>query len=194
MPYERPKLIVDVFQPRRHDRAQDEAWIRGYLRRAAWGVLAVPSESGSPHLNSNLFVLAEDPDRLYFHTARQGATADALADAGGVPASFTAAAMGRLLPADTALEFSVEYSGVFVSGQARTVQDDDEATAARHLLLDKYAPHLERGRDYRPVVPEELRRTAVFRLDVEGWSGKEKSASDHPGAFDLEGVALPFVL
>ena len=186
--------MINVFQPRRRDRARDEAWIRGYLLRATWGVLAVPSADGAPHLNSNLFVLAEDPDRLYFHTARQGATADALADVNGVPASFTTAAMGRLLPADTALEFSVEYSGVFVSGRAYTVLDDDEATAALHLLLDKYAPHLERGRDYRPVVAEELDRTAVYRLDVAGWSGKEKSEAEHPGAFDMEGVSLPFVL
>ncbi|NJK79079.1 MAG: pyridoxamine 5'-phosphate oxidase family protein, partial [Chloroflexaceae bacterium] len=47
---------------------------------------------------------------------------------------------GRLLPADVALEFSVEYSGVMVFGSATIVQDEAEASHALQLLLDKYFP------------------------------------------------------
>ena len=40
-----------------------------------------------------------------------------------------------------------------------------------------------------PVVPEEIRRTTVMRLDIQGWSGKEKAeAPDFPGAYRLEEV------
>jgi nitroimidazol reductase NimA-like FMN-containing flavoprotein (pyridoxamine 5'-phosphate oxidase superfamily) len=92
--------------------------------------------------------------------------------------------MGRLLPADEALEFSVEYRGVAVFGKGAIVTDPEEATRSLHLLLDKYCPHLQRGRDYRGVVPEELKRTSVFRIDIESWSGKQKKAdADFPGAF-----------
>ena len=52
------------------------------------------------------------------------------------------------------------------------------------LLLDKYAPHLQPDRDYRPTTDEELARTTVFRIDIEAWSGKKKEvAPDFPGAY-----------
>jgi hypothetical protein len=56
----------------------------------------------------------------------------------------------------------------------------------------RYAPQLERGRDYRAVTPDEFKRTAVFRLDVERWSGKEKAVGFHPGAFVLTEPGVPF--
>ena len=58
------------------------------------------------------------------------------------------------------------------------------------LILDKYFPHLRPGQQYRqgqyyrPITPEELNATAVYRLDVEEWSAKHKSVpQDFPGAF-----------
>jgi nitroimidazol reductase NimA-like FMN-containing flavoprotein (pyridoxamine 5'-phosphate oxidase superfamily) len=92
--------------------------------------------------------------------------------------------MGRLLPADVALEFSVEYRGVVVFGTASVIVDETEASRALQLLLDKYFPHLKPDQDYRPIIPEELRRTSVYRIDIERWSGKQKKvAADFPGAF-----------
>ena len=54
---------------------------------------------------------------------------------------------------------------------------------ALQMLLDKYAPHLRPGEDYRPPVAEEIARTAVMRIDIESWSGKKKEVEDFPGAF-----------
>jgi nitroimidazol reductase NimA-like FMN-containing flavoprotein (pyridoxamine 5'-phosphate oxidase superfamily) len=97
--------------------------------------------------------------------------------------------MGRLLPAEEALEFSVEYSGVVLFGTAVIVQDDIEATHALQILLDKYAPHLKPGQDYRPPIAAELKRTAVFRINIDKWSGKKKAvAVDFPGAYLYEEV------
>jgi len=68
-----------------------------------------------------------------------------------------------------------------------------EEEAALQKLLDKYAPHLRPGEHYRPITAAELKRTAVYRVDVEAWSGKEKfEAPDFEGAFELERVPLPF--
>ena len=51
-------------------------------------------------------------------------------------------------------------------------------------LLDKYAPHLRPGQDYRPPVESELIRTAVFGIDIEAWTAKKKEvAADFPGAY-----------
>lgn len=184
--------VTELAHPRRRDREKEEAWIRAYLRRAPWGVLALAAEVGPPQLNSNLFLFEPAPDRIYLHSARTGALPEGLAGDEGVPASFTSAGMGRLLPADTALEFSVEYHGVVATGLARTVRDPDEARESLEGLLAKYAPHLTPGVDYRPIVPEELRRTAVFRLDIERWSGKEKAVGAHPGAFPVPTLPVPF--
>lgn len=175
---------------RRRDRGRDDAWIRAFLTAAPFGVLATIAD-GRPFLNTNLFVYDDDARALYFHTARAGRTLDNLAEPG--PVTFTAAVMGRLLPADEALEFSVEYASVVVFGQGRTVDDHAEAYRALQMLLDKYAPHLRPGEDYRATTPEELKRTAVYRVDIEAWSGKQKAAEPgFPGAFDLERPSVPF--
>ncbi len=92
--------------------------------------------------------------------------------------------MGRLLPAAEALEFSVEYAGLVVFGKIAVVDDEIEAKVALQSLLDKYAPHLEAGRDYRPPVKEELLRTSVFRISIDDWSAKKKEVEpDFEGAF-----------
>jgi nitroimidazol reductase NimA-like FMN-containing flavoprotein (pyridoxamine 5'-phosphate oxidase superfamily) len=92
--------------------------------------------------------------------------------------------MGRLLPADTALEFSVEYAGAVVFGTGSLITEKDQAKDALQQLLNKYAPHLQVGQDYRAVTDQELARTAVYQIKIEQWSGKKKEvAADFPGAF-----------
>jgi hypothetical protein len=167
---------------RRQDRAvEDETWIAALLHQAPIGVLATVHD-GQPFINSNLFVFAEAAHVIYMHTARTGRTR-ANVD-GDERVCFSVMEMGRLLPADVALEFSVEYTGVVVFGRAAVVAEPEEATHALQLLLDKYFPHLKPDQDYRPVVEEELARTAVYRISIEQWSGKKKQvAEDFPGAF-----------
>ena len=181
-------------EPRRRDRSMDDAWIRAFLARAPWGVLATV-EDGRPFLNANLFVYEEARHVVWTHTARVGRTRTNVEGAGegGAPVAFSASAMGRLLPADEALEFSVEYAGVVVLGRGTVVEDAAEKEHGLQLLLDRYAPHLRPGRDYRGITAEELKRTAVYRIDVEAWSGKQKAVDpDFPGAFALPGVTVPF--
>jgi uncharacterized protein len=168
-------------QVRRSDRAVDEeGWIRHLLKRAPTGYLATVSD-GQPFLNSNLFVYDGDSHVLCLHTARKGRTRSNIEREPRV--CFTVSEMGRLLPADTALEFSVEYRSVVVFGRAEIVDDDAEATTALQMLLDKYFGHLKAGRDYRPPVHEELRRTTVIRVNIDSWSGKKKEVGEFPGAF-----------
>lgn len=169
---------------RRQDREKEETWIKKYLEAAPYGALATVYD-GQPFINSNLFVYDAEAHAIYIHTAHVGRTR-ANVDEGGksVAACFSAFSMGRLLPADEALEFSVEYEGVTAFGKMYIVEETEAATHGLQLLLDKYAPHLRPGRDYRPITLDELKRTAVFRLDIESWSGKKKEVeADFPGAF-----------
>ncbi len=167
---------------RRADRAEeDEVWIRALLHRAPVGALATVYE-GQPFINSNLFVYDEAANVIYMHTARVGRTRANIE--GDERVCFSVSEMGRLLPADTALEFSVEYSGVVVFGRASVMGDQAEARRALQILLDKYFAHLKPGQDYRPITDEELARTSVYRITIEQWSGKKKAvAADFPGAF-----------
>jgi nitroimidazol reductase NimA-like FMN-containing flavoprotein (pyridoxamine 5'-phosphate oxidase superfamily) len=173
---------VWLAQVRRRDRTvTDEGWIRELLRRAPHGTLATVRD-GQAFVNMNLFVYDEAANVLYLHTARAGRTRDNVEAEERV--CFGVSQMGRLLPAPTALHFSVEYAGVVVFGRAKVVNDDAEAARALQQLLDKYAPHLRPGRDYRPIQPEELAVTSVYRIEIDAWSGKQKAApADHPGAF-----------
>jgi uncharacterized protein len=175
---------------RRRDRAvTDEVWIRALLKRAPFGTLATV-RNGQPFVNMNIFVYDESAHALFLHTARAGRTRDNVESEERV--CFGVSEMGRLLPASTALHFSVEYAGVVVFGRARIVEDEAEAERALQQLLDKYAPHLRPGRDYRPIQPEELAVTSVYRIQIDEWSGKQKVApADHPGAFLYGQAPLP---
>lgn len=167
---------------RRSDRAvNDDEWIRAFLHQAPFGSLATVHET-QPFINSNLFVYDVAANAIYTHTARRGRTRSNIEAHQSV--CFSVSEIGRLLPADEALEFSVEYAGVSVFGSAWVVTDSKEAEHALQLLLDKYAPHLRPGTHYRPITPAELARTTVYRIDIEQWSGKrKKEVANFPGAF-----------
>lgn len=167
---------------RRSDRAvNDEGWINHFLHHAVVGTMAL-SHEGQPFVNTNLFVYDEDAHCIYTHTANVGRTR-AIIEA-NPRVCFSIMEMGRLLPAPEALEFSVEYGGVTIFGEASIIDDDATATHALQILLDKYAPHLQAGSDYRPPMPEELKRTAVFRVSLDDMSAKKKEVeSDFAGAY-----------
>lgn len=166
---------------RREDRAvNDEAWMKQFLHIAPVGVLATIHE-GQPFINQNLFVYDEAANAIYTHTARKGRTRANVEEAEKV--SFSIMEMGRLLPADEALEFSVEYAGIVVFGTAEMIEDEDESNRALQMLLDKYAPHLQAGEHYRPSTSEEIKRTSVFRINIHDWSAKKKEIGAFDGAF-----------
>jgi len=162
-------------QIRRADRAiEDEAEIVKLLHHARVGFIATTWED-QPFLNSNLFWFDENGKAIYFHTAGAGRTRTNIESNPKI--CFGIAEMGDLIPADTALEFSAEYAGVTVFGQARVVEDSTEAERGLYGLLNKYFPDLKPGQDYRGITKEELDRTSVFAIDIEAWSGKRKKVA-----------------
>ncbi len=169
-------LNREATQVRRTDRAVDDAsWMRTFLHNAAVGTLAT-LHGDQPFVNTNLFVYDEQSHSIILHTARVGRTRANIERRSKV--CFSVMELGRLLPAQEALEFSAEYAGRVAFGSMRIVSDVAEATVALQLLMDKYAPHLCAGRDYRPPTPEEINRTSVFRMDIESWSAKKKEVDD----------------
>jgi nitroimidazol reductase NimA-like FMN-containing flavoprotein (pyridoxamine 5'-phosphate oxidase superfamily) len=179
-----------INEVRRRDRAvTDEGWIKAFLHSGAWGALATAAE-GQPFIHARLYVYDEDAQAIYMHAGLQGRTRSNLERDDRV--CFSVSEMGRLLPDEDAAEFSLEYAGVTVFGRGVVVEDDEEKARGLQLLMDKYAPHLEPERDYRPANQEETDRTSVFRIDIESWSAKKnEKEADFPGAFWYDGVRKP---
>jgi nitroimidazol reductase NimA-like FMN-containing flavoprotein (pyridoxamine 5'-phosphate oxidase superfamily) len=173
------------------DRSQNEAWIKALLHRGEAAVMAATLD-GSPFCLPRIYAFDENRSALYLHGAFGGAMGRVLGQGEGdmgTAVALTVFEMGRLLPADEALEFGVEYASVIVSGRAVQVDEPEEALHGLMLLMRKYAPHLKPGADYRPIAQEELVRTSVIRVDIETWSGKQKAeAPDFPGAYRLSDV------
>jgi len=74
------------------------------------------------------------------------------------------------------MEFSNEYASAVVFGRARLIEAEDEKRHALQALLDKYFPNHKSGRDYRPMTTEEVNATAVYAIEIDAWSGKQKVA------------------
>jgi uncharacterized protein len=175
-------LEVKRSQVTRHDRqVEDTTWIEELLRRVPMGTLATV-DGDQPYQCTLLYVYHPQRHAIYVHKARRGRVWDNLRANPRV--CFTIAEMGRLLPADTALNFSMEYNSVVIFANAVLVDDPGEAECALQLILDRYFPHLHPGQDYRAITEGEREATAVYRLEIEEWSGKRKAvAEDFPGAF-----------
>jgi len=179
------KTNVDIHllkKVRRKDReVNNEAWIKDFLNRSPFGVLGT-ADSDQPFLNSKLFVYDEVTNAIYLHGAPQGRTPDNIRANDRV--CFTVSEMGRLLPADEACEFSVEYASVVVFGRAQILSELDDMIYGLQLLLDKYFPDHLPGNHYPTLDSKQVTGAAVYRITVESWSGKQKQAPpDFPGAF-----------
>jgi nitroimidazol reductase NimA-like FMN-containing flavoprotein (pyridoxamine 5'-phosphate oxidase superfamily) len=157
---------------RRADRAMpDEAAVQALLERSPFGFTATAVDD-QPFQHTSLFWFDTAAHRIYFHGARQGRVhANILANP---RVCFSVAEIGRLLPADTAMEFSNEYASVVVFGRARLVDLEAEKRHALQALLDKYFPDRKSGVDYRPMTAEEVSATAVYAIEIDAWSGKHK--------------------
>lgn len=164
----------DAQQPfneiRRAERAKDDAWIRAFLHRAQFGSMATVHD-GQPFIVTRNYVYDQAAHAIYLHGAVKGRTYENVQADKRI--CFSVSEMGQLLSAKRAVNFGVEYSGVVVFGRANIVTDIAEAKRGMQLLLDKYFPHLQPGEDYEPATDRDLRNTAVYRIDIESWSGKE---------------------
>ncbi len=170
---------------RRADReVTDEAWIKDLLRRGAFGVLATTAGE-QPFLNAHNYVYDEAQNCIYFHRSPVGRTSANLERNPRV--CYQVAEMGRMYAGKRASDFGVEYRSVIIFGTARRV-DAQEADHALRLFMGKYAPHLEYGVDYEGFDLPQLEDVAVYRVDIESWSGKKRElAQDHPGAYEYPG-------
>lgn len=149
---------------------RDDGWIIEFLRHAEVGHLA-HSRAGQPFITPTNFWYDDANHRICFHSNIVGRMRDNLENNPKV--CFEASQYGRFLPANTALEFSLQYRSVMVFGSVNILDDEQEKTEALYQLLKKYFPRMTPGQEFRPITPGELARTTVYALQIESWSGKE---------------------
>ena len=149
---------------------REEAWIRELLREARVGHIA-SARDGQPFLTPSTFWFDEENHQIIFHSNIAGRVRSNLEVNPRV--CLEASELGRLLPSNVALEFSLQYRSVIVFGTVRLLTDPEEARRALYGLIGKYFPEMKAGKEYREITDKELRATSVYAIRIEHWSGKE---------------------
>jgi nitroimidazol reductase NimA-like FMN-containing flavoprotein (pyridoxamine 5'-phosphate oxidase superfamily) len=161
-------------QPAQYQRipshTRDEAWIKKFLQTAEIGHLA-HSQDDQPFVTPTNFWYDEAKHRIILHSNIAGRMRDNLERNPKV--CLETSEYGRFLPANTALEFGIQYRSVMVYGKIEVISETGDATEALYGLLKKYFPAMQPGREYRPITPQEMARTTVYAIQIDSWSGKE---------------------
>lgn len=154
----------------RQHNARDDEWIKAYLQQAQTATVSTAWED-LPFNNVTLFWFDEAQHRIIFHSNVMGRVRANIEKNPKV--CFSCFEMGNLLPSNAAVEFSVQYRGVVVFGEARILDDQVAAREALYGLIQKYFPAMQAGEHYRPITDDELRQTSVYEIRITEWSGKE---------------------
>jgi nitroimidazol reductase NimA-like FMN-containing flavoprotein (pyridoxamine 5'-phosphate oxidase superfamily) len=155
---------------RRPEYVRDDDWIRDFLHRGQIAHIASLWDD-QPFVTPSTYVYDEANHRLIFHSNLTGRVRSNLERHPCVCVEVSE--LGKLLPSNVALEFSLQYRSVLVFGTAHILEDANEQRQALHQLIGKYFASMEFGKDYRPATDKELKRTSVYEVKIESWSGKE---------------------
>ena len=160
------------FQRRPH-LTRDDDWIRAFLKTAKVGHIA-SSRDDQPFLNPTMFWLDEEHHQIVFHSNVAGRVRSNIERNPKV--CLEVSELGKFLPSNVALEFSLQFRSVVVFGTARLIQDAEEARHLLYGLILKYFPQMTAGKEYREITDKELRATSIYAIQIEEWSGKENWA------------------
>ena len=149
---------------------REDDWIRAFLKEAKVAHIAT-SRDGQPFLNPTTFWYDEENHRVIFHSNIVGRVRSNIE--ANPKVCMEASELGKMLPSNVALEFSLQYRSVVIFGAARLVTDPNEARRGLSNLIKKYFPDMTAGKEYREVTDKELKRTSVYAIEIEAWSGKE---------------------
>lgn len=154
---------------RRVDHACDDAWTRDFLIQAQIGHVATRWDD-QPFITPVNFWYDPERHEIYFHTNLTGRLRANSERHEKV--CFEASKFGEFLPSNVALEFSMQYESAVAFGKVRVLEDNEDKRRALYGLIAKYFPEMKPGEHYRPITGMELKRTTVYAIAIESWSGK----------------------
>ncbi len=149
---------------------REDDWIRAFLRVAKVAHIAT-AQDGQPSINPTTFWYDEANHRIIFHSNVAGRVRSNIE--ANPKVCLEASELGKFLPSNVALEFSLQYRSVIVFGTARILEDSEEKRAALYGIIKKYFPSMTAGEEYRAITDKDLARTSVYAIAIEAWSGKE---------------------
>ena len=166
---------------RKKSEMKDESQIKSLLHSAPFGHMA--SVHGSqPFLIPLIYVYVEEDHAVYFHGAPVGRTRANIELNPNV--CFNVTRFGRVLLADTISKFNIEYNSATIFGKASRIDEHKEKEQILILLAEKFSPHFSYGEDYPKLSDDDIKTTAIFKIKIEEWSGKQnEEASDFKNAY-----------
>lgn len=160
----RPETIEKAAVMRRKERREDENFAFEVLDKADFAVLSMIDEDGLPYcLPISVVRIGE---KLYFHSAENGRKAEAMLKEPNV--CLTAAA--DVVSAED--KFTTYFKSAVVRGKAVKVTDDEEKIMALKAICERFTP--SNMPDFSNAIKMSLPRTAVWRIDIENATGKQK--------------------
>lgn len=149
---------------RRKERREDEKFAFDVLDKAEFAVISMTDADGLPYcLPISAVRIGE---KLYFHSAESGRKSEAMLKNPNV--CITAAA--DVISAED--KFTTYFKSAVVRGKAVKVTGDEEKTAALKAICERFTP--SNMVDFEKAVKMSLPRTAVWRVDIESATGKQK--------------------
>jgi uncharacterized protein len=149
---------------------REEEWIRAFLREARVAHIA-SARDGQPFLTPSTFWFDEQNHQIIFHSNIAGRIRSNIENNPKV--CLEVSELGKMLPSNVALEFSLQFRSVVVFGTARLLSEPQEARNVLYGLIQKYFPRMAPGQEFREITDKELRATSVYAIRIEAWSGKE---------------------
>jgi nitroimidazol reductase NimA-like FMN-containing flavoprotein (pyridoxamine 5'-phosphate oxidase superfamily) len=164
-----PTKDIPLNKMRHPEYARDDDWIVDFLEQAQIGHIATNSDE-QPYITPTLFWYDQEKHEIYFHSNITGHVRSNVERHPQV--CFEASRAGKLLPSNIALEFSQQYESVIAFGEIRLVEDEAEKNRILYGLIEKCFPAMTPGEHYRPITEKELKRTSVYAIHIQSWSGK----------------------
>ena len=160
----RPETIEKAAVMRRKERREDEDFAFEVLDKADFAVLSMIDEDGLPYcLPISVVRIGE---KLYFHSAENGRKAEAMSKE---PNVCITAAVDVVSAED---KFTTYFKSAVVRGKAVRVTDDEEKITALKAICERFTP--SNMPDFPNAIKMSLPRTAVWRIDIENATGKQK--------------------
>lgn len=113
--------------------------------------------------------------RFFIHSAREGRKADAFRTGGdgGTPVALELDIDRGNITGTYSCAWSRSYASIMGTGAIREVTDEGQRACALELLMAHAAPGAE-----ATFTPDGMARVAIFRIDVDHLSAKERAPKD----------------
>lgn len=160
----KPYAVEKAAAMRRKERREDEDFAFEVLDKAGFAVLSMIDADGLPYcLPISAVRIGE---KLYFHSAESGRKSEAMLND---PNVCITAAVDVVSAED---KFTTYFKSAVVRGKAVKVTDDKEKIAALKAICERFTP--SNMPDFSNAIKMSLPRTAVWRIDIENATGKQK--------------------